>query len=311
MIKPIVIISAPAPPELEAELDKYFEVDYDPAITYDRLFEKIKNAEGLIVTTRMSIDANLIDAAQKLKWIGRMGSGMELIDAQYARAKGIEVVSSPEGNRNAVAEHALGMTLSLLHRIQSSAQEVKMGQWNRVSNRGTELKGKTVGIIGYGNTGSQFAKLLAPFEVVVMAHDINKHDFARDYIKEATPDQIQRYADIISFHVPLDETTEGMANHEFFEGLQQQPLILNTSRGKVVELDALKNALMAGRISGAALDVLPNEAPATYSNEEKELMNWFYYQPNVLITPHIAGYSAESYIKMGQVVVDKLKHLFP
>ncbi len=311
MEKPLVIITAPVHPWLLEKLDNFFNVEYTPAIDYPALSRKMNECEGLIVSTRLPIDKPLLEKAVNLKWIGRLGSGMELIDLEFAKSRNIEVVSSPEGNRNAVAEHALGMLLGVMRNIHSSYEEVKVGLWNRSSNRGSELRGKTIGIIGYGNTGSQFAKLLAPFDVVVIANDIYKNGFAKGFIKEASLEHIQRYADVISFHVPLNESTLHMANENFFSGLKQKPIILNTSRGGVLHLPALKAAMETGMVSGAALDVLQNEKPATRSQDENDLLQWFYQQPNVLITPHIAGYSHESYLLMPKVLVEKLKHLFP
>jgi len=286
--------------------EKGYEVSYRPSITYDEVVAAIPEFMGMIVTTRIKVDKGLIDRAGQLQWIGRLGSGMELIDVPYAESKGIHCASSPEGNCDAVGEQALGMLLSLMNNIQKSNLELRQGIWERDGNRGFELNGLTVGIIGFGNTGGAFARKLRGFDVEILAYDKYKTGFSDNYVQEATMDQLFEKADVVSVHLPLTAETHHLVNTAFLQSFKKPVWFINAARGKIVNTDDMLSALQAETIRGACLDVLENEKLSTYSPAEKERFEKLLHMPNVIITPHIAGYSHEASVKMARIVLEKL-----
>lgn len=309
MSNKVIVTAAVHPFLLETLTQKGFEIDYEPSIDSAGLAIKIKEAVGLIVTTRLRIDAALLEGANTLKWIGRLGSGMELIDTTFAQTKGIRCVSSPEGNCTSVGEHSLGLLLNLMHRLQRSFGEIKTGQWIRDANRGDELTGKKVGIIGFGHTGTAFAKVLTGFGVEILANDLDPNALGFQQFPNARKvslETIQDQAEVISLHLPLTPLTKHFANTAFFEHLKQQPYFISTCRGGVTDGRALLHAMQHQLIRGAGLDVLENERLNTYTEAEKANLDALMALPNFILTPHIAGYSHEAYYKMAKILLEKL-----
>jgi D-3-phosphoglycerate dehydrogenase len=306
-VKPIVIITAPAHPYLAQRLqDKGFDVVMSETITYNELANTIASATGLVVSTRIKIDQPLLEKAAALKWIARLGSGMELIDTTYAATKNIVCVSSPEGNAGAVGEHAMALLLNLMNKVSASFAEVKNGLWIRDANRADALMGKTVGIIGMGHTGNAFASRLQSFGVQIMAHDKYKQETTLSNVEFLDLATLCAKADVISLHLPLTPETHHYTSTSFFASLVKSPYFINTCRGKVADTAALIAALKNAQIKGAGLDVLENENLGSYSEVERVQLDWLSSQPNVIITPHIAGYSHEAFYLMAKIVLDKL-----
>lgn len=309
MSNKVIVTAATHPFLLDTLTQKGYEVIYEPTIDYDTLVVKIKEVVGLVVTTKLKIDAALLSCANQLKWIGRLGSGMELIDIDFAKSKGILCVSSPEGNCGSVGEHSLGLLLNLMHRLNRSYDEVKLGQWIRDANRGDELAGKKVGIIGFGHTGTAFVKVLTGFGVEILANDIHENALGFQTfsnLKMASLETIQEEAEVVSLHLPLTSATRHLANQAFFAKFKKQPYFLSTCRGAVTDTTALLYALEHHQIRGAGLDVLENERLESYTELEKSNLEALMSYQNFILTPHIAGYSHEAYYKMAKILLEKL-----
>jgi D-3-phosphoglycerate dehydrogenase len=251
--------------------------------------------------------------AVNLKFIARSGAGMENIDELYCADRNIVLFNAPEGNRNAVGEHALGMLLALLNKLHTADREVRTGKWDREGNRGNELDGKTIGIIGFGNNGKAFAKKLRGFDVKILAYDKYKQNFGDHFVMECTLNAIMENADVISFHIPQNTETLFMANDLFFSQLQKAVYVLNLSRGKIVETSALVKAMQEGKVIAAGLDVLEYEKTSFEAfNEQKipENLKYLIASDNVILTPHVGGWTTESYFKLSNVLADKILEHF-
>jgi len=271
------------------------------------LSEALGKATGLLVRSKSRLDRKLLDRAPAVQFILRPGSGLENIDMEAVRERGIQLLNSSEGNRNAVAEHALGMLLSLLHYIPKAYQELKSGKWLREANRGTELAGSRVGIIGYGNTGSAFANKLKSLDVEILVYDkYMPPENAERPIRPVTLRELTDEADIISFHVPYNAETHYMLNARFLEQLKNPAYIINTSRGKVVDTNALMAGLANGKVKGVCLDVLEHEEPENYTAQEQEQMQKLLQRDDVIVTPHIAGWSQKSEVAIYRILLEKL-----
>jgi D-3-phosphoglycerate dehydrogenase / 2-oxoglutarate reductase len=290
-----------------------FTNDEDYTSSKEEIESKINQYEGIIIRSRFTIDKQFLDKAIHLKFIGRVGAGLENIDCDYAKSKGVYLISAPEGNRNAVGEHTLGLVLSLFNKFKKADNEVRQGKWLREDNRGIELDGKTVGIIGYGNMGKAFAKKLRGFDVEVLCYDI-KANVGDKNCKQVSLNEFQRKADVVSLHTPETKLTIGMINDNFINQFAKPFWLLNTARGKSVVTKDLVEALQSGKILGAGLDVLEYEKSSFEELFENKLMpkafQYLINADNVLITPHVAGWTIESKEKLAQIIVDKIKAKF-
>src|SRR5690606_27317413 len=280
------------------------QVDYQPNIGFKQAEAIIADYDGLIVRSKFKVDAGFLDRGMKLKVIGRAGAGVDNIDTIYAESKNIRLVSAPEGNCDAVAEHMLGMLLSLFNRIALADAEVREGKWLREENRGIELSGRTIGLIGYGNNGQAMARKLSGFDVEVLAYDKYKSGFSTSFAKEATMEELFENADVLSLHIPLTAETRLMVDADFFHRFKKPIFFLNGARGEIVNIEALIQAINDKTVLGACLDVLSVEKAAEFHET-----TWFAELAafrNVLLTPHVAGWTVESYYKISKVLAEKV-----
>ncbi len=305
-----VILLDTSHPALEQGLtDAGFHCDYFFDLSIVRLKQIISNYSGIIVRSRFHIDRELLSLAKNLAFVGRVGAGMEGIDVEYAESIGVRCFNAPEGNRNAVGEHATGMLLGLMNRVLIADAEVRNGIWKREENRGLELAGKTVGIIGYGNTGGAFARKLSGFDCQVLAYDKYKSGFSDEYATEASMEEIFMDADILSLHIPLTEETNYLVDNKYLNKFNKDILLINTSRGRIVKTVDLVDALNAGKVIGAALDVLEYEKLSFESLQDDELPGPYkalILSDKVILSPHVAGWTHESKLKLAEVILGKI-----
>jgi D-3-phosphoglycerate dehydrogenase len=295
---------------LEAEDWHCYDYSQTPV---DKLIYLINDFDGIVIRSRFRMEESFLKHANNLKFIARSGAGMENIDENYCKSRGIELFNAPEGNRGAVGEHALGMLLALFNNILKGNHEVKKGIWDREGNRGIELEGKTVGIIGYGNNGSEFAKKLRGFDCEILAYDKYKTGFGNEFVIESTPEEIQKKADILSLHIPETDETRGLINNDYINAFHKDFFLINLSRGKNVNTGALVTALKSGKIRGACLDVLEYEKASFENMFDGDMPADFKYlveAKNVILSPHVGGWTNESYFKLSDVLADKILNQF-
>ena len=293
---------------IEGLIKEGFDVTYDTSVEMEQLPQFLPGLDGIIINSKINMNQAMIDLGKNLKFIARLGSGMEIIDRTYATEKNIVCINTPDGNCDAVAEHVIGMLLSFANNLCKANKEVKNFDWRREENRGFEIGGKTIGIIGMGHTGSALATKLSGFGMTILGHDKFKEDFGHtcQHVEVASKEQIMEECDIISFHLPLAKDTFHYADEQFFAGLKKYPLIINTSRGNVIQTEAIIKALSNKKISGACLDVYENEKPQKYSETEMKKYADLFSHQNVMASPHIAGWTNESLTKIASLTLSRI-----
>ncbi|KQS41402.1 2-hydroxyacid dehydrogenase [Pedobacter sp. Leaf194] len=307
MSKKILIVDDLHPAFKEQAISLGYEVDDEPKITRQETLERIAGYDGIAVRTKFRIDAEIFSAAAKLKFVARAGAGLDNIDEKIALERNIKLINAPEGNCDAVGEHATGLLLSLMNNFRRADMEIRNGVWDREGNRGYELKGKKVGIIGYGFMGQSFARKLAGFEVDVMAYDKYKTGFSDAFAREVSMEEIVKHSDVLSLHIPLTTETKQLVDDEYFFHFKKPIFFINTARGEIVNTQAVLNSLKSGKVLGAGLDVLETEKFPALSEQSwyEELKG----NAKVILTPHVGGWTFDSYRKISEVLAEKLRNL--
>lgn len=283
-----------------------YHCDYRPEISYQEALNIIQDYVGVVINSKILVNKDFLARARNLRFVARLGSGLEIIDLPAAAAAGVAVHSSPAGNCDAVAEQAMAMLLALLVNLRRADAQVRRFDWQREANRGQELMSKTVAIIGFGHTGAAFAKRLSGFGCKILAYDKYKQNYAPDYVQESTMEEIFAAADVLSFHLPLTEETRYLADNQYLSQFKNNIILVNTARGQIIKTEVLVANLQSGKISAAALDVFENEKPNTFSPEEKALFAQLYEMQNVILSPHIAGWTQESKKRLAQILLAKI-----
>lgn len=307
-MKKVLITDGVHPLMIKELTNAGYECDYQPDIKLERVHEIVGDYVGMIINSKIKVNKRMLDNANQLTFVGRLGSGMEIIDLEYAAQKKVAIYGAPEGNCNAVGEHSLGMLLALANNLNKADREVRKKIWNREGNRGFELMGKTVGIVGFGHTGVSFTKKLAGMDVNVLAYDKYKKQYADSYryVSEVNLERLQKESDIISFHLPLSQETHHFVDENFIKACKDGVILINTSRGQVIKTDVLISTLNSGKVAGACLDVFENEKPHTFTAEEDQKYAQLYDFEQVVLTPHVAGWTIESKKRLTTVLLEKI-----
>lgn len=300
----ILIVDDIHPVFMEMAAAKGYQCDYKPTIKPDEALQILGDYAGMVIRSKFNVNKQVIDIAKNLRFVCRAGAGMDNIDEAYAAERGITLINAPEGNMDAVGEHAVGLLLSLMNNFNTADEQIRSGSWQREPNRGYELKGRTIGIIGYGFMGKSFAKKLSGFEVNVIAYDKYKTGFSDKYAREVSMEEIVKHSDVLSLHIPLTAETDGLVNEEYLFHFKKPIFFINTSRGKTAKVRAILEAIKQGKILGAGLDVL--EVERFPSLAEQEWFNELKQSRKVILTPHVAGWTFESYRKISEVMGEKL-----